>query len=101
LLCRWLRHGDSPGRVVAAPRFTLQGTSGFDTWLTPDPRVQVESHSPPAWAEGLSELGHDVVVAPAAGAHGFGHSHLLAANPAGGWGGAADPRADVGAAAGY
>ena len=33
--------------------------------------------------------------------NGFGHAHLLAANPAGGWAGAADPRAEIGDAAGY
>jgi gamma-glutamyltranspeptidase/glutathione hydrolase len=103
LLCRWLRHGEWPGQAIAAPRFTLVGTSGFDTWLTPEPRVQLEAHAPAAWAEGLRGRGHDVVVAPAEGAHGFGHAHLLAAGPApgGAWAGAADPRAEIGAAAGY
>jgi gamma-glutamyltranspeptidase / glutathione hydrolase len=101
LLCRWLRQGDSPGHAIAAPRFTLQGRSGFDTWTTPDPRVQVESHAPPGWADGLRARGHDVTVAPVDGAHGFGHAHLLAVNPAGGWAGAADPRAEIEAAAGY
>jgi hypothetical protein len=41
-----------------------------------------------------------VVRADAALAAGFGHAHLLAAT-AGGWAGAADPRALVGAAAGW
>jgi len=101
LLCRWLRHGQSPGRAVAAPRWTLQGRSGFDTWSTPDPRVQVEAHAPASWAGGLRALGHDVAVATVEGAHGFGHAHLLAAVEGGGWAGAADPRAEVGAAAGW
>jgi gamma-glutamyltranspeptidase/glutathione hydrolase len=101
VVCRWLRHGHSPGRSIAAPRFTLKGATGFDTWLTSDPTVQLESHAPPGWAEGLRERGHPVVVAPPEGAHGFGHAHLLARNPAGGWAGAADPRADIGSTAGY
>lgn len=101
LLARWLHHDQSPGRAVGAARWTLQGRSGFDTWVTPDPRLQVESHAPAAWVDGLRQRGHDVVVAPPEGAHGFGHAHLLAAHPGGGWAGAADPRAEVGAAAGY
>ena len=101
VLCRWLRHGESPGRTISAPRFTLRGETGFDTWLTADPVVQVESHAPPSWAEGLRERGHPVAVAPPEAAHGFGHAHLLAVNPAGGWSGAADPRAEIGDASGY
>ena len=101
VLCRWLRHGESPGSTISAPRFTLRNQSGFDTWLTSQPQVQVESHAPPAWADGLRDRGHDVAVAPPEGAHGFGHAHLLAVNPAGGWSGAADPRAEIEAAAGY
>lgn len=101
VLCRWLRHGTSPGSAIAAPRFTLTGNSGFDTWLTATPRVQVESHAPARWAQGLRARGHDAVVARPEGAHGFGHAHLLAVAAAGGWAGAADPRAEVGAAVGY
>lgn len=101
LLCRWLRHGQSPGAAISAPRFVLLGATGFDTWTTSDPRVQLEPDVPPGWADGLRARGHDVVVAPPEGAHGFGHAHLIAARADGGWAGAADPRALVGAAAGY
>lgn len=101
LLARWLHHGQPPGQAVAAPRWTLVGSSGFDTWRTPDPRVQLEHGAPPAWEVGLAERGHPVSVAPPQAAHAFGHAHLLAAHPAGGWAGAADPRAEVGAALGY
>jgi gamma-glutamyltranspeptidase/glutathione hydrolase len=100
LLCRWLRHGESAGQAIAAPRWVLQGRSGFDTWTTPEPRIQLEAHAPAAWAEGLRSRGHDVAVAGVEGGHGFGHAHLLAAGPSG-WAGAADPRAEVGAAAGF
>jgi gamma-glutamyltranspeptidase/glutathione hydrolase len=101
VLCRWLRHGQSPGTAVSAPRWILQGTTGFDTWLTADPTVVVEPDAPPAWADGLRGRGHPVEVAGPEGAHGFGHAHLVAVNPAGGWAGCADPRARIGAASGY
>lgn len=101
VLCRWLRHGESPGAAITAPRFVLSGRTGFDTWLTPEPTVQLEADAPPAWADGLRERGHDVVVTEADAAHGFGHAHLLAVAADGGWAGAADPRALIGAATGY
>jgi gamma-glutamyltranspeptidase/glutathione hydrolase len=101
VLCRWLRHHQSPGRAVGAPRWTLQGRSGFDTWTTPAPRVQVEADAPRSWSEDLHRRGHDVVVAPPEGVHGFGHAHLLAALDDGGWAGAADMRAEIGGAIGY
>ncbi|MBA2497922.1 MAG: hypothetical protein H0V33_12665, partial [Acidimicrobiia bacterium] len=43
---------------------------------------------------------HTVEVAPVEDHHGFGHAHLIARSQ-GGWAGAAEPRAEVGAAAGY
>lgn len=101
LLCRWLRHGQSPGTAVSAPRWILQGRTGFDTWTTPDPTVVVEPDAPAAWPDGLRERGHPVELAAPEAVHAFGHAHLLAANPAGGWAGCADPRARIGAAAGY
>jgi gamma-glutamyltranspeptidase/glutathione hydrolase len=101
VLCRWLRHGESPGRAIAAPRWVLTGGTGFDTWRTPDPTVLVEADAPAAWVEALRARGHEVVVAGVEDTRGFGHAHLLAVAPAGGWAGAADPRALIGAAAGY
>jgi len=101
VLCRFLRHGRSPGAAIAAPRFILAPpVTGFDVWTTPDPVVAVE-HDAAGWADGLRARGHPVAVAePAALAH-FGHAHLLAVHPGGGWAGAADPRAVIGAAVGY
>jgi gamma-glutamyltranspeptidase/glutathione hydrolase len=101
LLCRFLHHGQSPGAAISAPRWTLTGTTGFDTWTAPGgARVQLEHHAPPGWAPGLEQRGHPVVVADPRSGHGFGHAHLLAATDAG-WAGAADPRAEVGATVGY
>lgn len=100
LLCRWLRHGESPGRAVSAGRFSLRGSTGFDTWVVPDPVVQVEAAAS-AWAGGLRDRGHQVDVTGPESTHAFGHTHLLAVNPGGGWSGATDPRAQIGAAAGY
>jgi gamma-glutamyltranspeptidase/glutathione hydrolase len=101
VLCRFLHHGESPGRAIGAPRWTLVGTSGFDTWTTPGAaRVQVEHAAPPAWTRGLELRGHRVLRPGPEAAHGFGHAHLIEAARAG-WVGATDPRALVGAAAGY
>jgi gamma-glutamyltranspeptidase/glutathione hydrolase len=101
VLCRWLHEGESPGRAISAPRWALHADSGFDTWATPDPALQVEHDAPDSWADGLRARGHRVAVAPPEAAHAFGHAHLLAAHAGGGWAGAADPRAMVEAAAGY
>jgi gamma-glutamyltranspeptidase/glutathione hydrolase len=101
VLCRVLHHGESPGRAIGAPRWTLVGTTGFDTWTTPGAtRVQVEHHAPPAWTRGLELRGHRVLTTGPEGGHGFGHAHLIARTAAG-WCGASDPRAQVGAAVGY
>jgi gamma-glutamyltranspeptidase len=62
--------------------------------------VQLEHHVPEGWAHGLEARGHLVTRTTAEAAHGFGHAHLLAATDAG-WAGAADPRAQVGAASGW
>jgi gamma-glutamyltranspeptidase/glutathione hydrolase len=102
LLCRWLHHGQSPGRTIASPRWILFGTTGFDTWTAAEgARVRVEPTAPAAWADGLRDRGHDVVIGTPAEAHGFGHAHLLERTGEGTWAGAADPRALVGAATGW
>jgi gamma-glutamyltranspeptidase/glutathione hydrolase len=101
LLCRFLLHGQSPGATVAAPRWTLTGTTGFDTWTVPSGlRVQVEDHAPPAWTRGLELRGHRVVPTGPEAGHGYGHAHLVAVTDAG-WAGGSDPRALVGGAVGY
>jgi gamma-glutamyltranspeptidase / glutathione hydrolase len=103
LLARWLAAGQSPGRVVSAPRWALagSGTRGFDTWEDPAGiGLHLEHDTPPGWVGGLRQRGHRVTVAGALD-HGFGHAHLIEAGDDGVLGGAADPRALTGAAAGY
>jgi gamma-glutamyltranspeptidase / glutathione hydrolase len=101
LLTRLLRHGESPGRAIAAGRWALHkpGGTAFDTWADPDAlTVIVEGHVAPAWAAGLRDRGHDVKVVPSG--HGFGHAHLIEVGADGMRSGAADHRAEVGAAVG-
>ena len=101
LLTRLLRHSESPGAVIGAPRWSLLGAeTGFDTWVDPDAiRVAVETIAPDAWGVGLRKRGHDVV--PVDGVMGtFGHAHVIQVDDDG-LAGAADPRALIGAATGY
>ena len=101
LLARLLRHAESPGAAIGAPRWSLLGAeTGFDTWLDPDAaRVAVETTAPSAWQDGLRERGHDVV--PLDGILGsFGHAHVIEVDDHG-LAGAADPRALISAATGY
>jgi gamma-glutamyltranspeptidase/glutathione hydrolase len=100
LLARLLRHGQSPGRAVSAPRWTLAGHgTGFDTWAGDGPdRVALEAGAPPAWEAGLVERGHGVLHLPV-GAN-VGHAHIITVTPHGSYAGAADARARTGAAAG-
>ena len=101
VLCRFLHHEASVGAAIGAPRWVLGSTTGFDTWTNPKGvRVRVEGFAPGGWADGLRTRGHTVEVAGDGDIAGFGHAHLIAATEAG-WAGAADPRALVGAAAGY
>ena len=102
LLCRWLHHGQSPGRAIAAPRWRLSGKTGFDTWTIPDgASIKVEPGAPPGWVEGLRARGHDVEETPPADSHGFGHAHMVERTTEGAWAGASDPRALIGAATGW
>jgi len=103
LLARLLRHNESAGRVIGAPRWALQlpGASGFDTWAEPDEvHVAIEGDAPTLWADGLRERGHPVDVIDGFTAA-FGHAHLIEVLPDGMLAGAADPRAQISLAAGY
>ncbi|WP_420123340.1 gamma-glutamyltransferase family protein [Nakamurella sp.] len=97
LLARLLAAGQSPGRAVGAPRWSL-GTGGFDTWSgDPDEDlVSLERGAPDGWAAGLRRRGHTV----RADADLVGHAHAIVRSPGGRLTGAADPRAVVGLAAG-
>jgi gamma-glutamyltranspeptidase/glutathione hydrolase len=102
LLTRLLRHGQSAGSTIAAPRWALRqpASSGFDTWVDADATiVSVEGDAADDWSDGLRERGHEAeVVEGVTGT--FGHAQLIEVLD-GGLAGAADPRALVGAAVGY
>lgn len=99
LLARLLHHGQSPGRAISAPRWTL-GDGGFSTWAGDGPQVtMLESTAPASWDDGLVALGHRVARS-APGAN-VGHAHVIVRGPDGMLSGAADPRALTGAAAGW
>ena len=102
LLARLLRHQETPGTVIGAPRWSLigSGASGFDTWTDPDgATVAIETTAPAEWGPALRERGHEVTEID--GVFGsFGHAHLIEVTDDG-LAGAADPRALIGAAAGY
>lgn len=89
LLARCYGAGETPGEVLAAARFMLEGTDG----------VGVEDHASSSWLEGLPARGHAVEVRPA-WSHAFGHAQLIAVEDDR-LAGAADPRSLGGAAAGY
>jgi len=101
LLTRLLRHGESAGAVIGAPRWSLLGAeTGFDTWIDPDTiRVAIETIATDTLDEGLRARGHDVV--PIDGIMGtFGHANVIEVED-GRLAGAADPRALIGSASGY
>jgi gamma-glutamyltranspeptidase/glutathione hydrolase len=96
ILTRMLRHGAAPGDAVGAPRWGLTGAStGFDTWDTPDPSVELEPGHPEAWRTGLAARGHRVGATET-----VGHAHAIAVED-GMLAGAADPRVRNGDAQGY
>ncbi|MET9336428.1 gamma-glutamyltransferase [Nonomuraea sp. NPDC003804] len=98
VITRLLRHGQTPGEAIGAPRWRLAtGGTGFDTWDAPDTTV-MELEEGAGWADGLATLGHPVAGRPYG--TGFGHAHLIDVLPGGGLAGAADPRALIGAAIG-
>ncbi|MEV4803311.1 gamma-glutamyltransferase [Nonomuraea sp. NPDC049421] len=98
VITRLLRHGEEPGRAVAAPRWRLgTGGTGFDTWDAPDDAV-LDLEEGGGWSDGLAALGHRVAALPYGSS--FGHAHLIDVRPDGMLAGAADPRSLVGAAIG-
>ena len=62
LLARLLLHGESPGRAVSAPRWTIgRDGTGFDTWTGAGPdHVALEDGAPTEWEAGLTARGHAV-----------------------------------------
>jgi gamma-glutamyltranspeptidase/glutathione hydrolase len=101
LLARLLRHRQSPGEAVAAPRWVYRSVNGtgFDTWTSPDTALVLEDGCPEGWSDGLRARGHPVAESDGGGT--FGHAHLIEVSAQGGLAGAADPRTEVGDAAGF
>lgn len=98
LLARLLRNGQTPGRALRAPRWTL-GDGGFATWEGGGPQVTtLEATAPDTWERGLADLGHRVV--RAAPGTNMGHAHAIVVRDDGILAGAADPRALTGSACG-
>ncbi len=97
LLARLLPGGQSPGRAVRAPRWTI-GAGGFDVWETDDPPTAMEWDAPDEWERGLAARGHDVVRLPRVA--NVGHAHVIVRDD-GMLAGAADPRALSGSATGW
>jgi gamma-glutamyltranspeptidase/glutathione hydrolase len=93
--------GQSPAVAVNAGRWALRGPdTGFDTWTTStSPSVRIEGHCPANWEAALSGRGHKTSSAPAWDSE-FGHAHVIVAEESGMFTGAADPRCQIGSAAG-
>ena len=98
VLARLLHHGQAPGDAVGAPRWVLaaSGRSGFHTWADPD-RVRVDVEDA-GWFDGLAARGHQVKVVTGVSTT-FGHAQVIDVGDM--LAGAADPRAEVEAVAGY
>ena len=101
LTARLLAAGATPGAAVAAPRWRLLNPEGttFDTWRAETMVIGLEHDAPEGWDAALEGRGHRVRREPRAAAHGFGHAHAIVVEDDH-LVGAADPRSEVGAAAG-
>jgi gamma-glutamyltranspeptidase/glutathione hydrolase len=86
---------------LSAPRWRLAGSNptGFHTWANPG-EVVLELEGSAALAESaLKQLGHSTRTTSAFNSA-FGHAHIIEVQD-GRLGGAAEPRALIGASAGY
>ncbi|HEY8526071.1 MAG TPA: gamma-glutamyltransferase [Acidimicrobiales bacterium] len=101
LLARLLHHGEPAGAAVDAGRWVL-AAAPFRTWDDGGPGVlAVEPHASAAWDDGLRARGH-TVTRHEEPHHAFGHAQVIDVDAGEGvLDAAADPRALVGAAAGY
>lgn len=95
VLTRLLRHDQTPGEAIGAPRWRIGNSTGFDTWTHPHPNpIDLESDAPTGW-DSLAELGH-----PTSRVTGiFGHAHAINVDDHLMRSGAADPRAVISAVA--
>jgi gamma-glutamyltranspeptidase/glutathione hydrolase len=103
LVARLLGGEHDPATVLAAGRWVLRGAadeSSFDTWgFEGRVRVAVEGQAPAGWADGLRSRGHEVRM-EAPFSHAFGHAQMIVSDGSR-LAGAADPRSDSAAVAGY
>ncbi|WP_285660723.1 gamma-glutamyltransferase family protein [Actinorhabdospora filicis] len=97
ILARLLYLGETPGAAMAAPRWRIASGTGFDTWADAGAPVELEAAAPGAW-DGLAARGHTVRRVDDGR---YGHANLIEIGEDGTRGGAADPRALIGAASGY
>ncbi len=107
LLARMLRGGQDPSTAVAGGRLALDAPSAgpFRLWWGDDLTVQVESHAPPEWKQGLAERGHQVQSIGAFDPVAVGCAQIIAVvdrpdGTARHYVGAADPRSPEGGATG-
>ncbi len=107
VLARMLRCGQDPATAVAAARLALDAPSAgpFRLWWGHDLTVNVESHAPSAWKEGLAERGHRVRMIGAFDPVAVGCAQIISVRPetattAHHYVGAADPRSPEGGTAG-
>ena len=102
LLARTLGLGQSPGAAIRAPRWVLgpdDREAGFATWRPGQGRRVLVEDSATGWHESLAARGHTTDLRENA-PHSFGHAHLIEVTEHGTLAGAADPRAQIGVAAG-
>ena len=107
LLARMLHCGQDPATAVAAARLSLDAPSAgpFRLWWGDDLTVNVESHAPSSWREGLAARGHRVRMIGAFDPVAVGCAQIIAVRPesatvAHHYVGAADPRSPEGGTAG-
>ena len=102
LLARTLGLGQSPGDALRAPRWVLgpdDREAGFATWRPGQGRRVLIEDSATGWHKALTARGHTATLREDA-PHSFGHAHLIEVTDQGTFAGAADPRAQIGVAAG-
>ena len=102
LLARTLGLGQSLGAAIRAPRWVLgpdDHDAGFATWRPGQGRRVLIEDAATGWHQSLTARGHTTALREET-PHTFGHAHLIEVTDHGTLGGAADPRAAIGAAAG-
>ena len=102
LLARTLGLGQSPGAAIRAPRWVLgpdDREAGFATWRPGQGRRVLVEDSATGWHESLAARGHTTTLRDET-PHSYGHAHLIELTEHGTLAGAADPRAQIGVAAG-